>query len=146
MSPGAGRAECSFLCLFLLFLFSGGLGRRRSGSPIRISNAHISATPSRGSLGLCAKNITARKPAAYHFYGMYLHTPLTTTCIGLNFQGLSAAPITGSLPRSLWSNHVVKFVRSCRPVECTVHLYVNCMYVLYMVFAFLLCNYGSDRA
>ena len=38
-SPGTGRTECSFLCLFLLLLFPGGLGRRRPGSPCRISNA-----------------------------------------------------------------------------------------------------------
>ena len=74
MSPGAGRAECSFLLSFPLFLFSSGLGRRRSGSPTRISNAHISTTPSRGNLDLCAKNTTSRKPAAYCFYGMHLHT------------------------------------------------------------------------
>ena len=30
-----------FLCLFLLFLFSGGLGRRGSGCPIRIGNASL---------------------------------------------------------------------------------------------------------
>ena len=91
--PGRGPDRMFFsFVFFLLFVFSGRLGRRRSGSPARIGNA-----------GLGRDKVIFEKPAAAMIqWGRMTHThtptPSTTTRIARECQDSSWLQSWGAYP------------------------------------------------